>query len=301
MLKLLERTIASVDHRLVLVAPPDISLPQGFTNASWDPAGHRRLVAEMQRLRGGIYLHDGAIQRDQLTHDGLHQTPEDARSWHLLMLNSRGEVSSCAWYMAHDETAGFDQLRVRNSPLATASGWSERVRGAIDSELQRARALGLGYAEVGGWAVARENRCTSEGLVLALAAYSLGRMLGGTLGLTTATVRHSSSTILRRLGGSLLELGGCLVPPYFDPKYGCEMELLRFDSRKPNPKYSGLIELLSSRLRNVRVIARDLPLGGRELVAPPVPLAIDGLVPAYTGAWNPALTTAAPFPAISVG
>ena len=301
MLKLLERTIASIDTRLVLVAPPHISLPGAFTNPSWDPAGHRHLVAEMQRLRGSIYLDDGAIQRGQLTQDGLHQTPEDARSWHLLMLNGRGHVSSCAWYMEHDETACFDQLRVRNSPLASAPGWRERVRGAVESELERARAQGLRYAEVGGWAVARENRCTSEGLVLALAAYSLGRTLGGALGLTTATVRHSSSTILRRLGGSLLEIGGRLVPPYFDPNYGCEMELLRFDSRKPNPKYGGLIELLSARLQGVRVISCDLPMGNRELVAAPGPTGIGNLVPAYTGAWSRALTTAVPFPATSAG
>jgi hypothetical protein len=94
-------------------------------------------------------------------------------------------------------------------------------------------------------------------LLLALAAYSLGRRLGGALGITTATVRHSSSTILRRLGGSHLEAGGTIVPSYFDPKYNCEMELLRFDSRKPNAKYTGLIELLRDRLTNVSVIASD--------------------------------------------
>jgi hypothetical protein len=79
-------------------------------------------------------------------------------------------------------------------------------------------------------------------------------MLGGALGLTTATVRHSSSTILRRLGGSLLEIGGSIVPPYYDPKYKCEMELLRFDSRKPSAKYAGLVELLGERLQNVSVV-----------------------------------------------
>jgi hypothetical protein len=86
-------------------------------------------------------------------------------------------------------------------------------------------------------------------------------MLGGALGLTTATVRHSSSTILRRLGGSLLEFGGSIVPPYYDPKYQCEMELLRFDSRKPSAKYGGLIELLGGRLQNVSVVATDVAAG----------------------------------------
>ncbi|HTM26229.1 MAG TPA: hypothetical protein VL225_13615 [Vicinamibacterales bacterium] len=259
MIRLLERNIASIEKRLVLVAPPDIGLPESFRNVTADRGRHQQLVQEMQRLRGSVYLQDGAVQRDQLTTDGLHRTPEDDRSWHLLMLNGRREVSSCAWYMEHDEAARFEHLRVRNCGLARVDGWRERLSQAVESELQRARENGLRYAEVGGWAVAKGSRCTSEGLLLALAAYSLGRTLGGALGITMATVRHSSSTILRRLGGSLLEVGGSIVPPYYDPKYRCEMELLRFDSRRPSAKYGSLIELLGRRLHFVSVVATGAP------------------------------------------
>jgi hypothetical protein len=258
MLRLLERNIASVEKRLMLVAPPDAPVPGCFTNVTADRARHKKLVREMQRLRGSVYLQDGAVRPSQLTPDGLHRTPEDDKSWHLLMLNGSGKVSSCAWYMEHDETAQFEDLRVRNCALARTEGWRDRLWRAVESELQRARQDGLRYAEVGGWAVAKECRCTSEGLLLALAAYSLGRTMGGALGLTTATVRHSSSTILRRLGGSALDAGDALVPPYYDPKYGCEMELLRFDSRRPSAKYGSLIELLGSKIANVSVVATSL-------------------------------------------
>ena len=54
-----------------------------------------------------------------------------------------------------------------------------------------------------------------------------------------------------------VEVGGTVVPAYFDPKYNCEMELLRFDSRRPNAKYAGLIEQLGDRLTNVAVLASD--------------------------------------------
>jgi len=261
MFKLLERNVASVNDRLVLLAPPDREIPSSFENVRRDSNKHQHLVKEMQRLRGSIYLQDGAVQRDQLSTDGLHRTPEDDRSWHLLMLNKDRQVSSCAWYMEHDETAAFEKLRVRNCPLARLEEWRDKLWLAVESELARARRHCLRYAEVGGWAVAKESRCTSEGLLLALAAYSLGRTLGGALGLTTATVRHSSSTILRRLGGSSLEVDGAAVPSYYDPKYRCEMELLRFDSRRPNAKYCGLIELLRAQLTNVAVIATGLHVG----------------------------------------
>jgi hypothetical protein len=255
MLKLLERGIAKIDRRLMLLAPPGARMAPSFRNVSVDPDRRADLVSEMQRLRGAIYLEDGAVQRHQLSRDGLHQTPEDERSWHLLFTNASGRITACAWYLEHPDSASFDRLRVKRCPLGELAGWRETLSRAVDDEIRRARRSGLKYAEVGGWAVSRESRCTSEGLLLALGAYSLGRTLGGALGITTATVRHSSSAILRRLGGSSLEADGRTIPAYYDPNYKCQMELLRFDSRRPDPKYSPLIELLREKLASVPVIA----------------------------------------------
>ena len=255
MLRLLERNIASLQDRLLLLAPPGADVPPSFSRVSHAPGEHARLVHEMQQLRGSIYLRDGAVRPEQLSRNGLHRTPEDDRSWHLLMVNKDRRVSACAWYMGHDGDATFERLRVRNCALARADGWRHKLWLAIESEIVSARRERLGYAEVGGWAVAPENRCSSDGLLLALTAYSLGRVMGGVLGLTTATVRHSSSRILRRIGGASLEVGGNSVPAYFDPKYSCEMELLRFDSRRPNPRYAALVELLRMKLSTVAVLA----------------------------------------------
>ena len=256
MLKLLERSVATVDQRLVLLAPPKASARRFFRNVEVDPRLHASFVGEMQSVRGGIYLQDGAIAPTHLTEGGRHQTPEDESSWHLLILNREQRVTACVWYLEHENTTSVDRLRARNCALATKPSSKQQFRAAIESELARARHDDLHYAEVGGWAVAPDNRCTSEGLVLALAAYSLGRISGGALGLTTATVRHASSTILRRIGGSHLVAGSTPVPAYFDPRYGCEMELLRFDSRRPNAKFAPLIAELTKRLATVTVIAR---------------------------------------------
>jgi hypothetical protein len=266
MLKLLERNIASVDQRLVLLAPPQASAHGFFRNVDVDPALHQAMVGEMQRVRGGIYLEDGAIARHELS-GGRHQTPEDHNSWHLLMLDQQQRVTACVWYMEHSGNASVDSLRVRNCPLAARDDWRGRFRSAIQAELNLARRLGMRYAEVGGWAVAPEHRCKSEGLLLALAAYSLGRIAGGALGLTTATVRHASSTILRRIGGSHLMSDAGPVPPYHDPRYNCEMELLRFDSRRPSPKYEPLIDGLKDKLAQVPVIASTILESPFEYVA----------------------------------
>jgi hypothetical protein len=82
--------------------------------------------------------------------------------------------------------------------------------------------------------------------------------LGGAYGLSTATTRHHSSSILKRIGGAPLRSGGKEIPPYYDPYYGCDMELLRFDSTAPNPRYTSMIEESCDALREIPVIATDL-------------------------------------------
>jgi hypothetical protein len=69
------------------------------------------------------------------------------------------------------------------------------------------------------------------------------------------TTRHHSSSILRRLGGASLVDGEEEIPPYYDPDYGCEMELLTFDSTKPNPRYADWIHDCHHVLSNLVVIA----------------------------------------------
>ena len=271
MLKLLERTITSLDKRLILLAPSG-TVPEFFDNVETSGRRHQRLLREMQKLRGGIYFDDGALGRDQLTRGGLHETVEDEKSWHLLMVDGRRRVTACVWYLEHSGEVQVEDLRVRHSPLARAQESRHKLWEGVESELTRARREHLRYAEVGGWAVSKNNRCTSEGLVLALAGYSLGRIHGGALGITTATVRHCSSAILRRLGGAPLEADGSPVPSYYDPRYKCDMEILRFDSRRPNPKYNGLIDLLRQHMASVPVIVAPRAVESRASAAVYEPL-----------------------------
>jgi hypothetical protein len=257
MATLLERNIASIDKRLVVLAPPQASVASLFpTSYCVDPARHDDLVAQMQHLRGSVYLEDGALKPEQLTPDGRHRTREDERSWHLLMLDQRRRVSACIWYLEHEAPASIHELRVRSCPLAESA--DGRLRDAVHAELARARNQQVRYSEVGGWAVAKDSRCTSEGLILILATFGLSRMFGGALGVATATARHSSAAILRRLGLSRFEVKGDQLRPYFDAEYDCEMEVLRYDTRRASAKYHDLIERLIPRLSQVSVVGRSL-------------------------------------------
>ena len=254
MLSLLERGIATVEQRLVLVAPLGARVPAVFKQVTVDPVRHKRLVGEMQAMRGRVYLQGGYLTPEQLSAGGLHRTPEDKQSWHLLMTDAKGSVSSCGWYLNHENTASIEDLRVRHCPLGRVAAWRDKLHIAVESEIVRARRAGLYYAELGGWAVSKERRCTSEGLMLALAGYGLSGLLGGAIGITAANVTHASSSILRRLGGAYLEVEGTTIPAYYDPAYNTMIELLRFDSRYPSAKFRGLIDLAKSSLAKVPVI-----------------------------------------------
>ena len=257
MLKALDRNVASASERIVFVAPSAADTSSVFRRVESDDAQHSTLVAGVQRFRGAIYLKDGAIQSQDLTADGRHVTPEDDTSWHMLLLDGERRVKACALYLEHQPDVTFDQLRVRHSAMAHNPEWRPKLMRAVQGELNLAKAGGMRYVELGGWAVSQDCRGTAGPLALALAVYGFSRRGAGALGMTTATFRHCSATILKRLGGDRFEVDGHALPPYFDSRYQCLMELLRFDSRKPNSKYLGLIDQVRDTLQKITVVARE--------------------------------------------
>jgi hypothetical protein len=258
----LDRNIAAAKERIVFVAPSIGAVPDLFRDVVVDASQHRQLVRDVQRMRGGIYLKDGAIQEQQLTPDGLHQTEEDETAWHMLLLDKGRRVSACASYLEHESSVAFNQLRARNTPLAHQPEWRPKLVEAIELDLARARGDGLHYVELGGWAVTQECRGTAAPLALVLAIYGFSRRATGAMGMTTATFRHCSATILKRLGGARFEAGGTTLPPYYDARYRCLMEMIRFDSRRPNPKYVDLIDQARDTLSAITVVTRPAAAAG---------------------------------------
>jgi hypothetical protein len=243
---------------LLLLAPADALIPDSLTGTEWNPQTYSDLLAELQRLRGRVYLEDGAIERSTLSPDGRYIQAADAEAWHLIALNAQGDVSGCARYRAHSGQLHFDDTSVSHSPLSHSAGWGASLRSAVESEVRRANHLGIDFVEVGGWALTPEFRGTSEALRIALGTFSLARLLGGCIGITTATTRHSSASILGRIGGKPLMTDGREIPAYFDPAYRCQMEILRFDSSRPNPRFERCIEELKVYMSAVPVICGNV-------------------------------------------
>lgn len=189
--------------------------------------------------------------------DGRHEVDADRHSWHLLVLGSRGQVSGCVRYRQHLSNTDISRTGIGDSSLASCPVWGRKLRSAVEEELALARVLQIPFIEMGGWAIDEGIRGTTEALRMVLAVYAFSREFGGAVGLATATVRHGSSSILRRIGGRSLKHAGLEMPPYDDPQYKCKMEVLRFYSWAPNERYDVWIREISKEIRSIPVLTRD--------------------------------------------
>jgi hypothetical protein len=242
-------------RKWLLLSPANAVVPTSFESIETDAADRDELLAEMQRFRGRVYLADGAIRERELS-DGRHRAEEDESSWHLLAVDQAHRVCGCVRHHICPDNAHFSDLNISRTPLASSAEWHRKLERAVGSELEVARRLNLPCVEIGGWALAPEIRGTSEAIRMALAMYSLSQELGGAIGISTATRRHCSASILRRIGGRSFEYFGEELPAYNDPHFECEMELLRFYSWAPNPRYAPWVESIREELRSVPVLSR---------------------------------------------
>ena len=246
--------LISANRALVILAPRHLTVSERVGCELREYGQYDAILGRLQRLRGSVYLEDGAIRPEDLTADGRHTSPVDEKAWHVLALDSGGVVRGCARYLAHDSGVSFSELVVRNSALAHDGEWGDRLRQAVEAEIDEARVRRVSYAEVGGWAIDRSIRAGAEALRIALGTYALSRRLGGCIGLTTATVRHRSADTLQKIGGSILEHAGVPIPHYFDPQYQCQMAILRFRSDQASPRFESWIDCLDIQLRTVPVV-----------------------------------------------
>ena len=242
-------------RRLILLAPSSARLPARFNRPRVDWNRHSSLLHELQRLRGQVYLQDGAIEESSLV-DGRHQSDLDCSSWHLLVTDAHDRIRGCARFHEHPRTAPLSELSAARSALARIPEWTDTFFSALRTEVAFSDYLDIPFVELGGWALGEEIRGTSEALRIALATYAFWQMFGGGVSISTATRRHCASSILRRIGGRSLSHDGLELPAYYDPQYDCQMELLKFYSWAPNPRFTPWIDQMKEELSQIAIIAR---------------------------------------------
>jgi hypothetical protein len=248
--------LSGSSRKLALLAPSTSAASMLFNRVHADAKCSEDLLAELQTLRGSVYLQEGAIEPGDLI-DGRHRLSSDEGSWHLVVLDKKDRVCGCARYREYPNQTGFSQLGVSKSALAQCDRWGPKMKAAVEAELALSRRMDLPYVELGGWALDEQIRGTTEAFRMAIATYGLSQILGGAVGISTVTRRNGSASILKRIGGRPLEFDSGELPSYHDPGYKCEMEVLRFWSWAPNPRYSMWIDEIKAELRDIPVLTKS--------------------------------------------
>ncbi len=202
---------------------------------------HAQLMFDLQMLRGNVYREYDGIAASLLP-DGRHWQHLDAISWHILLQNPDGRLVGCARY--RPIIGGFEQLACSKSALAQSPVTGPVLRSAFEQQFAIARQRGIQYGEAGAWAIESGARCSTAAVGIALMSFALAERLGGGMAITTATTRHRSSAILRRLGGT--PLGG--FAPYYEPQFSCTIEVLQFDINDLEAKFSAKLAELRDEL-----------------------------------------------------
>ncbi len=226
-----------------ILAPSRREVPHALMHGVSQSQSHSDLIFELQKLRGDVYREYPGIAAT-LTPDGRHcQAQMDAESWHIVLQNAYGRIVGCARYRPIRD--GFHQLTCSKSALAKSPVSGPLLRSAFNRHFATARRKGIGYGEVGAWAIDAEARCSTAAVSIALMSFALADALGGGMAVTTATTRHHSSAILRRLGAS--PLGD--IAPYFEPMFGCTIEVLQFEIEKLGARFAAKLNDLKAELR----------------------------------------------------
>jgi hypothetical protein len=201
----------------------------------------------LQRLRGNAYMEYAPVAATLLP-DGRHYQAIDEHSWHVVLHTPEGQAVGCSRYRKID--FDIEQLQSVKSPIAKSPLTSGRFRAAFYEQFECAKRRGVHYGEAGAWALSSEVRCSTAAFNIALMTFALAERLGGGIAATTATTRHQSSSILRRIGGA--PIGG--FAPYYDPSYDCTIELLQFDIEAVAPRYRAKLDQFRAELAFTPVV-----------------------------------------------
>lgn len=272
-------------RRHVVLAPETANIPSSFGEITVCPQDHQRMMGEVQRLRGRIALQEGALQASQLTADGRDASSLDPKSWHLLSLGSSGRVEGCVRMLVHPRPSKFENLNVSQTKLAKCQECGIKLRSAVEAEMRVAQRVGAQVVEVGGWVLSEQMRGTQEAVRLALGVWAWGRLLGGAIGIATATIRNNSAYMLGKIGGRPLQYRGEPIPQYFEPKYGCEIQILRFESETYSNRFAPIVDSMSAELIHSIVVPSD-PHASSMLPAVSVGVHLQRSPASFTGFTN---------------
>jgi len=211
-----------------------------------DAENYDASIAQIQRFRGAIYRADGAIPSGALDADGRHRVASDEGNYHVCAWTKKGEMAGCFWLGVHRPGSLIDSLCLAPALGRIEGAIRPEVNSAISKVMDRAWRQGMLFGEVGGWAVEPDFRRSRDLMAMPLVAFVAYEQFGSALVVAHATHRHASAHILKEIGGVSLASNGTAFLPYYDSYYGCLMEFICFDSRRPAKRFDSTVRSLKA-------------------------------------------------------
>lgn len=251
------------DVNLTVVAPTAAHIPAWLKNVLADEEVYTDTIDDIQRFRGYVYVQDKAIPSSALDEQGRHNSEYDYYAWHIILRDRRQELCGAirVGVVPYEEGGKPpDTLQILQYLARLPSERKDPMEEAVRQFLNTCHTLQPNICEPGAWAVAEDVRKGRLAPVLAASIWSLLRAVGGAAGVATATTRHQSADILRKMGGFELFRNGEALPPFYDPFHNCLIEIVGFDSGYLNPRLEATVAEVEAYINDLPIITRPAPV-----------------------------------------
>lgn len=239
----------------MLLAPAGAPV-EAFANVTRDATAHEAMLHRVQRLRGEVYVDDGAAPEQLLDASGRHVAADDPLRWHIVLLDPEDAPIACVSLRLHMADARPEEVTVYElAHLADDDTFAPRLHRALGDVIDLARSEQVHFGEAGGMAVSTRVQHVGLGLVMSLAGWSLCRVVGHHIGVSGAGVRNGISSIHQRSGAWRLHDHEEALPQVLHPVFQDPIEVLGFDTRKPSDKCQPRLAALAEHLPECMVLA----------------------------------------------
>src|SRR3569833_953887 len=111
------------NYRFQLLAPSHSRINHSVGRTRIDEPAYFKYLSSLQKLRGRVYLKDGAIKPWELDEEGRFEMRGDDRSWHFVLLDESDQAIGCARYLLQTKTKTNNQQRDRQTSQARSTEW----------------------------------------------------------------------------------------------------------------------------------------------------------------------------------
>ncbi len=234
------------DNHFLLLAPANARIPNVFSRVEENKQAHETWLKQAQQLRGRVYLEDGAITQDDLDNTGRHISRHDECSWHFLVLDAeehlRG-VMRCQFWYPQQKLPEISEMHLYPLLERMKQPTREQYQNSIKAFIAAQQTKNC-FFEVAGLAVESSSQGITVGSMLGVSGYSIANLKDSGTAIAAATNRHNASRLFHKLGGFGFEN----LTPFFDSRYGCEMEFIGFNSLEPAPAIKEMITIVEEKL-----------------------------------------------------